>query len=125
MRITQRQLRQIINEELGKWTDGNWYSNDSYKQYNDYKYYGNVKVSNTANKFDAWDKEWDKEYNYIPAQVVDDEPLDDWEMYEEICDIYGLDPNEDASWEQIEEYMVLNETDSIIDLYKLLMTYYE
>ena len=115
----------IINEELGKWTDGNWYSNDSYKQYNDYKYYGNVKVSNTANKFDAWDKEWDKEYNYIPAQVVDDEPLDDWEMYEEICDIYGLDPNEDASWEQIEEYMVLNETDSIIDLYKLLMTYYE
>ena len=114
----------IINEELGKWTDGNWYSNDSYKQYNDFKYYGNTKVSNTK-VADAWDKDWDKDWNYTPTDVVDDEPLDDWEMYAEICDIYGLDPNEDTSWEQIQEYMLLNDTEDIVDLYKLLMTYYE
>lgn len=121
----------IINEELGKWVDGNWYSNDSYKQYNDFKYYGNAKVYNTpsvgGNKLDAWDRDWDNpnSWSYTPADIVDDEPLDDWEMYEEICDIYGLDPNEDASWEQIQEYMLLNDTENIVDLYKLLMTYYE
>ena len=121
----------IINEELGKWADGNWYSNDSYKQYNDFKYYGNAKVYNTpsvgGNKLDAWDRDWDNpnSWSYTPADIVDDEPLDDWEMYEDICDIYGLDPNEDASWEQIQEYMLLNDTENIVDLYKLLMTYYE
>lgn len=120
----------IINEELGKWVDGNWYSNDSYKQYNDFKYYGNAKVYNTPSagcKLDAWDREWDNpnSWSYTPAVVEDDMQLDEWEMYEDICDIYGLDPNDEDSWEQIESYMVLNECDDIESLHKLLMTYYE
>jgi len=116
----------IINEELGKWTDGNWYSNDSYKQYNDYKYYGNVKVSNTKTKvqddFNTWTgtKGWD-----TPLVVEDDYIVDEWDMYEELCDIYGLDPNEDTSWEQIITYMEINQADDIQELYDLVLNYYK
>ena len=36
----------IVNESSGIWdTDGNWYSNNSYKQNNDFVWYGNTKVS--------------------------------------------------------------------------------
>ena len=122
----------IINEELGKWSDGNWYSNDSYKQYNDYKFYGNTKVYNkttttTDVKFDDFD-DWDyaKGWDYTPAVKTTQEEeweLDEWDMYEEICDIYGLDPNEDATFNQIETYMEINEVDTIYDLYCLLINY--
>jgi predicted glutamine amidotransferase len=122
----------IINEELGKWSDGNWYSNDSYKQYNDYKFYGNTKVYNkttttTDVKFDDFD-DWDyaKGWDYTPAVKKTEEEeweLDEWDMYEEICDIYGLDPNEDATFKQIETYMEINEVDTIYDLYCLLINY--
>jgi hypothetical protein len=120
----------IINEELGKWADGNWYSNDSYKQYNDYSYYGNVKVSKTtamtptisSYKVDAWDDAWDKKWDYTPA-VIDDEPLDEWSMYEEICDIYGLEVNDELTWDSIQGYMDMNLVNSIEDMYNLLINY--
>jgi predicted glutamine amidotransferase len=120
----------IINEELGKWADGNWYSNNSYKQYNDYSYYGNVKVSKTtamtptisSYKVNAWDDAWDKRWDYTPA-VIDDEPLDEWSMYEEICDIYGLDVNDELTWDSIQGYMDMNLVDSIEDMYNLLINY--
>jgi predicted glutamine amidotransferase len=120
----------IINEELGKWADGNWYSNDSYKQYNDYSYYGNVKVSKTTAmtpttttiKLDAWDDAWDKRWDYTPA-VIEDEPLDEWSMYEEICDIYGLDVNDEGTWDLIQGYMDINLVTSIEDMYNLLINY--
>jgi predicted glutamine amidotransferase len=121
----------IINEELGKWADGNWYSNDSYKQYNDYSYYGNVKVSKTtamtptttnSHKLDAWDDVWDKRWDYTPA-VIEDEPLDEWSMYEEICDIYGLDVNDEGTWDLIQGYMDINLVTSIEDMYNLLINY--
>lgn len=120
----------IINEELGKWADGNWYSNDSYKQYNDYSYYGNVKVSKTTAmtpttscyNVDAWDDTWNKKWDYTPA-VIEDEPLDEWTMYEEVCDIYGLDVNDELTWELIQGYMDINLVDSIEDMYNLLINY--
>lgn len=120
----------IINEELGKWADGNWYSNDSYKQYNNFKYYGNTKVYNTQSTrhaIDAWERDWDNpnSWSYIPEVVEDNIQLNEWEMYEDICDIYGLDPNNEYSWEEVESYMVLNDCDDIESLHKLLMTYYE
>jgi hypothetical protein len=34
----------IINENLGQWVDGNWYSNDSYKRVEEFSYFGNTKV---------------------------------------------------------------------------------
>lgn len=39
----------IVNERFGHWdtTNDNWYSNDSYKQYNDWYYFGNQKISKT------------------------------------------------------------------------------
>jgi hypothetical protein len=125
----------IINEEMGKWTDGNWYSNDSYKQYNDYKYYGNVKVSNTKgytakiqddfDKFDDWDytKSWDTTITTTTTTTTED-VIDEWDMYEEVCDIYGLDPNEESTWEQIETYMEINQAEDIEELYNLLLKYY-
>lgn len=117
----------IINEELGKWTDGNWYSNDSYKQYNDYKYYGNTKVYKDTKKLDTWDNDLDNlnSLSYTPDVIEEDMPLDEWEMYENICNIYELDPNDENSWNEIESYMTLNECDDIESLHKLLMTYYE
>jgi hypothetical protein len=118
----------IINEECGKWTDGNWYSNDSYKQYNDFKYYGNVKVSNTKTEVkglyvDAWDKEWEDEWNAYNGTTNDITAEDEWTMYEYICDMYALDPNDEASWDEIEHYMDLNNAFDISDLYKILKQY--
>jgi predicted glutamine amidotransferase len=120
----------IINEELGEWADGNWYSNDSYKQYNDFKYYGNTKVYNTTTpstypeyKLDAWDKEWDDEWNAYNGTADDISAEDEWTMYEYICDIYGLDPNDEETWDEIEHYMDLNNCFEISDLYNILKQY--
>lgn len=116
----------IINEESGKWTDGNWYSNDSYKQYNDFKYYGNVKVSNTKTTnqvkglyVDPWEKDWEYDYTIYPK----DEELsleDEWTMYEYICDVYGLDSNEESSWDDVDYYMTLMQVETIEELYNIL-----
>jgi len=109
----------IINEELGKWVDGNWYSNDSYKQYNDYSYYGNTKVSKSAKStvcetLDDWDYEWGScGVDYVSAE-------DEWEMYEYICTIYGLEPELESTWDDIEYYMVLHNVQDIPGLYKIL-----
>lgn len=112
----------IINEELGKWTDGNWYSNDSYKQYNDYSYYGNTKVSKSATKkssntydplFDL-DDDWNCYNNYQLSEE------DEWVMYEYICDTYGLDPNDVEAWYDVEYYMTLHKVNDIPGLYKVL-----
>jgi hypothetical protein len=106
----------IINEEMGKWVDGNWYSNDSYKQYNNYKYYGNQKVYN--------DKKVDDKVVglYVdPAYTLEDNWIEDeWTMYEYICDVYGLDHESEATFEDIEYYMELNQVDNITDLYRTL-----
>ena len=107
----------IINEELGKWVDGNWYSNDSYKQYNDYSYYGNTKVAKSAKDaskvYEDFDDYWEEFTTPVSAE-------DEWVMYEFICDIYGLDPEEESSWEDIEYYMMLHNTNDIPALYKIL-----
>ena len=120
----------IINEELGKWTDGNWYSNDSYKQYNTYKYYGNVKVANTTttksttkveDEFNTWTgtKGWD-----TPSVIEDEYVMDEWDMYAALCDIYALNPDEDATWDQIQDYMEINQAEDIQELYDLILNYY-
>lgn len=38
----------IINEDRGKWSNGNWYSNDSYKRVNSFYYRGSEKVTKTT-----------------------------------------------------------------------------
>lgn len=44
----------IINEHLGHWNGLNWYSNDSYKQSNDFVYFGNEKVQKNKGKKDTF-----------------------------------------------------------------------
>jgi hypothetical protein len=100
----------IINEDMGKWTDGNWYSNDSYKEYNNYVYYGNTKVSKSNAK--------------VESSTWDDFGLNEWEMYDYICDIYGLDPNDDGSFKDIEYYMALNNAKNITEFYNMLVEDY-
>jgi hypothetical protein len=116
----------IINEELGKWSSGNWYSNDSYKEYNDYSYHGNVKVAKGANNsvdfsakwddMDVWDSPTPKTYTYD-----DKELYDEWEIYEYLCDLYGLDPNDESSFKEIEIYMDLNGAKTITELYDTIV----
>lgn len=109
----------IINEEMGKWSSGNWYSNDSYKEYNNYVYYGNKKVAKTVDK-DLLDIDWEYPTNAAPngLNTFDDEELyDEWEIYEYLCDMYGLDPNDDNSFKEIEEYMAINGVSTITELY--------
>lgn len=52
----------IVNESAGHYDSfGNWYSNDSYKQTNDFVYFGNEKVSKGKSKSTKkYSKEWDK-----------------------------------------------------------------
>jgi predicted glutamine amidotransferase len=103
----------IINEDMGKWADGNWYSNDSYKEYSNYVYYGNTKVSKTATNTTAIADDFDEDgwldYNH-----------NEWDMYEYICDIYGLDPDEEQSFKDIEYYMAMNDAKDITEFYKTL-----
>jgi hypothetical protein len=131
----------IINEEFGKWSSGNWYSNDSYKQVNDYKYYGNQKVYSKAVKTDAvktdatttkWPLNEDPKQSYDYRNYTTDDAwdcdwledgneLDEWEMYEVLCDIYGLDPNDDKALAELETYMTINGCDSLSDLYNYVI----
>lgn len=118
----------IINEDLGKWSSGNWYSNDSYKQYNDFHYYGNKKVSKTDTKATTTKKfddvyEYGNTYDYNQYDTLYDDDVcndDEWVMYEYICDVYGLDPEDEATFKDVEMYMTLNEADSISGLYNML-----
>lgn len=124
----------IINEEMGKWSSGNWYSNDSYKEYKPYVYYGNQKVAktnttaaatNVTQKW-AWEDEvdaWDTPVNTTTKNydTSDDEVLiDEWDMYEYLCDVYGLDMHADESLKEIEMYMSLNNATTINELYEII-----
>lgn len=115
----------IINEEKGKWTDGNWYSNDSYKEYKSFVYHGNTKVA----KGTAYTPSY-KTYNYAgvyrdatafdsPADDLNDfdDDLDEWEVYEYVCEIYGLDMEDEGTFEQIETYMEVNGVNTVHELY--------
>jgi hypothetical protein len=45
----------IINEHLGHWIGDDWYSNDSYLSYNDFSYFGDVKIPKQKSKFSPID----------------------------------------------------------------------
>ena len=99
----------IINEKKGHWKDGNWYSNDSYKSYNDYMWYGNKKVSKNKSSYDYWYDE-----------PVQDTVSDDWQVYEFLCDMYGLDPMDEMAYDYIDYYIELNNAEDMFELYDIL-----
>ena len=120
----------IINEELGKWSSGNWYSNDSYKEYKPYVYYGNQKVAKGADKTAAktvdFSAKWDDMDVWgtptpAPYTFDDEELYDEWEIYEYLCDLYGLDFNDEQSFKEIEIYMTLNNCSTITELYNAIV----
>jgi hypothetical protein len=115
----------IINEHLGHWKDDNWYSNDSYKEYKDYVYYGNTKVnkSSTAKKsyvtyeldeFDEWNKSFKSPYSVSREDFDSDW---EWEIYEDVCRMYGIEPEDDYSIDEVEYYMENNGCETIEDLW--------
>lgn len=95
----------IINEEKGHWKDDNWYSNTSYQAYNDYVWAGNEKVSKTS-----------KHVDYVNDDVY--EEVDEWALYEDLCDIYQLEPEDEASYEFIDKEMELNNCLTLADLWE-------
>lgn len=58
----------IIGEDAGHWYDGNWYSNNSYKQVNKYVDFGGKKVekggSTTGGFLGYGNSGWDDDYDY-------------------------------------------------------------
>lgn len=121
----------IINEELGKWTSGNWYSNDSYKEYKPYVYYGNQKVAKGTDvtaKYsfddgidDIWDNLGNAPSNTKDTFADEEELYDEWDIYEYLCDLYGLDFNDEQSFKEIEVYMTLNNCNTISELYDAIV----
>lgn len=95
----------IINEENGHWKDDNWFSNDSYKEYNDFVYYGNKKV----------DKKTETKYSEFDYVDKDDEWS--WDIYNDVCNMYGLDPEDEQTYDLLDYYMELNFCDNIEDLW--------
>jgi predicted glutamine amidotransferase len=98
----------IINEAKGHWDKDklNWYSNDSYKQFNDYKYYGSTKVYNTIKPF---------KYDYKIDTFSEEESY--WDTFAECCTYYNIDEMNINSDMEIEYYCELNDC---ADVYELL-----
>jgi hypothetical protein len=45
-------------------------------------------------------------------------------MYDYLCDIYALDPNDDASFNDLETFMSLNNVNTLAELYNLISNEY-
>jgi hypothetical protein len=74
----------IINEKLGHWSGGNWFSNDSYKEELDFVYYGNEKKQKTSsfNYATSYATNWNTS-SYDKSNLICDEelyPNDDIEL---------------------------------------------
>lgn len=116
----------IINDKYGHWSDGNWFSNDSYKQVNTYAYYGNTRVSKIDNKFDYLDDFVYEYKDYGVGKKVNKETTSviksglDWDVYQEICYELGYDPTEIGTETEIEWLMSMNRCETIYDLYEVL-----
>ena len=73
----------IINENRGHWFEGDWFSNSSYLQRNDYVWAGNRKVSKKEEKANFWNDD------LLP--LWKDEPSIDVESKSEyLMDLYGV-----------------------------------
>lgn len=98
----------IFNEELGHWQGDNWYSNDSYKAVNSWVYAGSKKVS----------KSMPMTAKQSYSKILDTAMLTDFEgdMYIEICEYWGFDPNEEDTEVEIELIM---EEYQCVDIYAL------
>jgi len=104
----------IFNEHLGHWSDGNWYSNDSYKAVNSWVYAGSKKVNKTHSI---------KSKELFSMALFDSKMLTDFEheMFIELCEYFGIDPTEEETNEIIEELMYEYNAIDIYALYDAIM----
>lgn len=137
----------IINESLGHYDNiGNWYSNDSYKQNNDFVYFGNQKVSKGKTETKAqkkqakkYSKKWDlfeqeealNNLFYYSNATIDNLKIlaellgleyNTEEFYDEVnalsYDYNTYDIREMIEWIEMEyEGININEDDNDCDLY--------
>ena len=122
----------IINEHYGHWSGNNWYSNDSYKQVNNYVYYGNQKVSKYGSSVNnrTFQDDYDYDYGYENPykKTTDDvrysiDGYTEFECYEELCGFYGLKPYTTEAEETIQNAMLEEDIDNCIDLYDSWVNY--
>jgi len=73
----------IINEDKGHWDGDNWFSNDSYKSYSEYLYYGNQKVSRGKSSFT---KDWSTDFEDLFPEPEWKEEYDMGGSFTEILD---------------------------------------
>lgn len=102
-------IHTIINESAGHWDKSklNWFSNDSYKAINEYKWHGSAKVYNTPSyKVDTFKEE----QNY-------------WDAFSECCSFYNIDEMNINSDNEIEYYMDINNCADVYELLNLLKKY--
>lgn len=116
----------IINEKAGHWdeSNGNWFSNSSYESYNDYVWAGNKKVSrlnagtysnkiyDTYSNSDHVNDYWGGYSNQAESNY--------WDVYEMVCDMYGIDSMDVKSDKEIEYFIQMNNVKDIYELYDLL-----
>jgi hypothetical protein len=87
-------------------------------------YYGNKKVSKN-------DKDSETKYSLTDSFDLDDDwsdnnynnsvsTIDEYDMYVFLCDIYGIDPEEDDSMEEIDAMIELNNAFDLEDLYLMV-----
>jgi hypothetical protein len=110
----------IMNEKYGHWdeTQDNWFSNDSYKSYNDWVYFGNTKVSRPIEfaqpTISKKEKKRRKRANY---KYVSDNFLNvtdfrtDW-----LEDLFGCSIDTDEFIEKLEAYYELTWESDLVKL---------
>lgn len=115
----------IINEKAGHWDEfnGNWFSNSSYESYNDYVWAGNKKVSRLgANTYEPkiYDTYNNSSINDYWGGYANEAESNYWDIYEMVCDMYGIDSMDVKSDKEIEYFIEMNNVKDIYELYALL-----
>lgn len=96
----------IINENKGHWDKDklNWFSNDSYKAVNNYKWHGSTKIYNDS-KIDIFEEKEESDY---------------WDTFAKCCEYYNIDEMNINSDLEIEYYIEANGCSDVYELLKHL-----
>lgn len=86
----------IINENRGHWYDGNWFSNSSYVEKNDYVWAGNKKVSKQSEKYDFGSDDLKDDWLY-QKPLEGGINLNEREKSEYLMDLYGVANEKDLN----------------------------
>lgn len=110
----------IMNEKFGHWdeTQDNWFSNDSYKSYNDWVYFGNTKVSRSTEFIQTTISKKEKKrrkkanYKYISDNFLNVTDFrTDW-----LEDLFGCSIDTDEFIEKLEAYYELTWESDLVKL---------